>query len=411
MDMRAKKQNRRYTILGSTGSVGQATLDMLRRHDDAADHIEALVANTNVKTLIAQALEFRPKCAVIGDESKLPELKAGLSGTGVEVSAGRNAVLEAAQRPVDWVMSAIVGVAGLMPTLAAIENGSTIALANKESLVCAGPLVMKAAKRAGAHIIPVDSEHSAVFQTLDMNNKNRIHNITLTASGGPFLRWSSDDMAAVTPAQACKHPNWSMGAKISVDSATMMNKGLEVIEAAMLFDLPAEQIDVLVHPQSVVHSLVSYTDGSTLAHMSPPDMRVPISYALGYPERINWPAAALSLAELSQLTFEEPDTTRFPLLDMARSCLSMGQGISCILNAANEVAVQSFLTGQIGFLDIQRVVAEVVDYGLSKNLDNNHELDTILAIDDMARRWAYSAIVALGGGRRLSVDAKQSERV
>ncbi len=413
MDMQTHPTHTSYTILGSTGSVGTATLDLLRHTGVEPGQIEALVAHSNVEALIAQAREFQPKSVVLADEAGYPLLKTALAGLDIEVSAGDSAVLEAAQRPSDWVMAAIVGVAGLLPVLTAAKRGATIALANKESLVCAGQTLMTAAKRAGATILPVDSEHSAIYQVLEPENASQVDHITLTASGGPFRQSSLAEMAQVTARQACDHPNWSMGAKISVDSATMMNKGLELIEAALLFHMPEQNIDVLVHPESIVHSMVTYTDGSSLAQLSPPDMRTPIAYALGWPKRIAWPAPRLDLATLQSLTFERHDPRRFPLLDMARAALRLGGGMPCVLNAANEVGVEAFLMGKIGFLDIARVVAEVIEHALahdaSSAVQSAHDIEDILMLDKKARRWAVSVVAALG--TRVSHTPKHVEEV
>ncbi len=350
---------RRVTILGSTGSVGRNTVDLISRNREAFT-VEALVAASNVDALAAQARDLGARWAVIADPKRYQELKEALAGTNIGVAAGPEAVDEAGDRPADWVMSAIVGAAGLPPTLAAIRRGSVVAFANKECLVCAGDLLMREVQRHGATLLPVDSEHSAIFQVFDFAQAAQIEKIILTASGGPFREFDHAAMARVTPKQAVAHPNWSMGAKISVDSATMMNKGLEVIEAHHLFRMPAERIEVLVHPQSVIHSMVAYTDGSVLAQLGTPDMRTPIAYALGWPNRIEAPSPRLDLARLARLTFEPPDETRFPALALAREALRLGGGAPTILNAANEVAVSAFLQGEIGFLDIARSVEETL---------------------------------------------------
>ncbi|MCI0431487.1 MAG: 1-deoxy-D-xylulose-5-phosphate reductoisomerase [Rhodospirillales bacterium] len=351
---------RRVTILGSTGSVGCSTVDLLLRNPDRFE-VEALTAHRNVALLALQARQLRPRLAVIADPLLGPLLKDQLAGTGIETASGPAAVAEAAARPADWVMGAMVGAAGLAPTLAAIRRGAVVALANKECLVCAGALVMAEARRAGARVLPVDSEHSAVFQVLEEERPEAVERIILTASGGPFRSLSLEQMRQVTPAEALAHPNWEMGAKVSIDSATMMNKGLELIEAHHLFGLPAERIEVVVHPQSVVHSLVAYVDGSVLAQLGAPDMRTPIAYALAWPERLQWPAPRLDLARIGSLTFEAPDVERFPALALAREVLAAGGAAPTILNAANEVAVAAFLAGRIGFLDITRVVAAALE--------------------------------------------------
>src|ERR1700761_2099949 len=375
---------RSVTILGSTGSVGCNTVDLVEREPEKF-RVEALVANRNVGKLVEQATKLKAKLAVVSDASCYQDLKDALAGTGIEAAAGQQAVVEAAARPADWVMASIVGAAGLQPTLAAIERGATIGLANKETLVCAGSLVMKAVADHGATLVPVDSEHSAIYQVFDFHQKDQIDKIILTASGGPFRTKTTAEMRAMTPEQAVAHPNWSMGAKISVDSATMMNKGLELIEAYHLFGLPEEQIEILVHPQSVIHSLVAYHDGSVLAQLGTPDMRTPIAYALAYPARMTTPGKRLDLAAVAQLTFEAPDPVRFPALRLTRDALKAGGGAPTILNAANEIAVQSFLTRTIGFLDIARVVEETV---CALNDTAIGTLDDILALDAQARRMA-----------------------
>ena len=368
---------RRVSVLGSTGSVGCSTVDLLLR-DRESFTVEALAAGSNVALLVEQALALRPAFVALADPSARAALEAGLAGTGIQFAVGPQAVIEAAERPADWVMAAIVGAAGLSPTLAAIRRGAIVALANKECLVCAGDLVLAETKRSGATLLPVDSEHSAIFQVFDFARREGIERIILTASGGPFREADLADMRKVTPAEALAHPNWDMGAKISIDSATMMNKGLELIEAHYLFDIPESRIDVLVHPQSVIHSMVSYIDGSVLAQLGTPDMRTPIAYALGWPRRIATPAARLDLAALSRLTFEQPDPKRFPALRLARTALQSGGGAPTILNAANEVAVQHFLDRRIGFLDIADIVEEtlaVVDGGRATSLAEILELD------------------------------------
>lgn len=375
---------RRVTILGSTGSVGCSTVDLIGRDRDAYE-VVALTANGNAAALAAQAVALRPEVAVVADESCYADLKDRLAGTGIEAAAGAAAVCEAAARPSDWVMSAIVGAAGLAPTLAAVRRGCVIGLANKETLVCAGALVMAEVARHGATLLPVDSEHSAIFQVFDFAQPRAVSRIVLTASGGPFREWEAEAMAAVTPAQAVAHPNWSMGAKISVDSATMMNKGLELIEAAHLFPLPEDRIEILVHPQSVIHSMVEYVDGSMLAQLGTPDMRTPIAYALGWPRRIAAPSPRLDLAAVAQLTFQPPDPARFPALRLARHALQSGGCVPTLLNAANEVAVAKFLAGEIGFLDIARTVEGTIEKAASLPLET---LDDVLAADAEARRIA-----------------------
>jgi 1-deoxy-D-xylulose-5-phosphate reductoisomerase len=351
---------RRVSILGSTGSVGRNTIELVAAEPDKYA-VEALVALKNADLLAEQARAVGARLAVIADETKFAALKHALAGSGIEAAAGPAAVVEAAMRPADWVMAAIVGAAGLAPTLAAVERGALVALANKEVLVCAGGLVTAAARKHGATLLPVDSEHNAIFQCFDTEQSHAIERIMLTASGGPFRERPLSAMANVTPAEAVAHPNWRMGAKISVDSATMMNKGLEVIEATHLFALEGARIDVVVHPQSVIHGLVYYKDGSVLAQLGSPDMRTPIANTLGWPHRISAPSPRLDLASLGRLTFEAPDPERFPALRLARAALEEGGAAPIILNAANEIAVAAFLAGAIGFLDIAAIVEDSLD--------------------------------------------------
>jgi len=383
---------RRITILGSTGSIGCSTVDLIERNPGAYE-IEALTAHSNVEKLAAQARLLRPRLVVIGDETLYGALKEALAGTNIAVAAGKNALVEAATLPADWVMSAIVGAAGLEPTLAAVRRGVVVALANKESLVCAGDLVMAEVERAGATLLPVDSEHNAIFQVFDFDRVESIERLIVTASGGPFRTFARADMEKVTPEQAVAHPNWSMGAKISVDSATMMNKGLEVIEAAHLFPVPEARIEVLVHPQSVIHSMVAYVDGSVLAQLGSPDMRTPIAYALGWPKRMAAPSPRLDLAALGTLTFEAPDPVRFPALRLARQALQTGGAAPTVLNAANEVAVAGFLGRRIGFLDIARIVEETMDRAVAVRLSS---LDDVQAADAEARRIASDLVACAG---------------
>jgi 1-deoxy-D-xylulose-5-phosphate reductoisomerase len=351
----SSERPRSVSVLGSTGSVGCNTIDLIERQRDAFV-VEALTAHRNVDLLAEQARRLGARLAVIADPSRYAALRDALAGSGVEAAAGPEAVVDAAARPADWVMAAIVGAAGLAPTLAAIRRGAMVALANKEVLVCAGSLVMEEAARHGAKLLPVDSEHNAIYQVFDAAQPDAIDRIILTASGGPFRELSFDAMGHVTPEQAVKHPNWAMGAKISVDSATMMNKGLELIEAYHLFQLGDDRIDIVVHPQSIVHGLVVYRDGSVLAQLGSPDMRTPIAYTLAWPKRMAAPTKRLDLAALAQLTFQAPDDRRFPALRLARAALQQGGGSPTILNAANEIAVHAFLERAIGFLDIARIV-------------------------------------------------------
>ena len=369
---------RRVTILGSTGSVGQNTVDLLLRNREAFE-VEALTANRNPDRLAEQARALQARFAAIADPAHYPALKQALAGTGIETACGARAVVEAALRPADWVMAAIVGAAGLAPTLAAIQRGAIVALANKEALVCAGTLVMQEVTRCQATLLPVDSEHNAIWQCFDLARVDTIERIILTASGGPFRERDFEGMRGVTPQQAVAHPNWSMGAKISVDSATMMNKGLELIEAHHLFRLPLDRVEVVVHPQSIVHGAVVYRDGSVLAQLGSPDMRTPIAYALAWPSRIETPTKRLDLAAVGRLTFEPPDERRFPALRVAREALIRGGGCPTVLNAANETAVHAFLEGRIGFLEIVETVERTLDRlpgGKLESLDDVYNFDT-----------------------------------
>jgi 1-deoxy-D-xylulose-5-phosphate reductoisomerase len=394
---------RTVTVLGSTGSVGVSTLDLLDHaqvQGSAEVEIVALVAGRNIELLSKQALKWRPKLVVIQDEALLPELRERLKGSGVGCAAGPAAICEAAAMGAEWVMSAIVGAAGLAPTLAAARTGAIIGLANKESLICAGPALLETARKAGGVVIPVDSEHSAIFQVLQPDCLDRVAKLILTASGGPFRTWPREAMAGATREQAVNHPNWSMGAKISIDSATMMNKGLEMIEAAYLFSTSADRIDVLIHPQSVIHSMVEYQDGSTLAQLGPPDMRTPIACAFSWPDRLPWPAPALDLAAIGALTFEAPDLERFPAIALARSALNTGGMAPAAMNAANERAVAAFLDRRIGFLDIVAVVTETLtQMDAAGELDAGANADGALEIamttDGIARRVANDVLAGL----------------
>ena len=370
---------RRVAILGSTGSVGRNTIDIIALNP-AAYAVEALTAQDNAALLIEQARALRPRFVAIGNEAHHDTVKSALAGTGIEVGAGRAAVIEAAARPAEWVMSAIVGAAGLEPTLAAIKRGAVIGLANKETLVCAGSVVMREVARCNAVMVPVDSEHSAIYQCLEQGNAEAVEKIILTASGGPFRQKSLAEMAEMTPEQAVAHPNWSMGAKISVDSATMMNKGLEVIEARWLFDLPAEKIAVHIHPQSIVHSMVEYMDGSVIAQLGIPDMKTPIAYALSYPERLPLNLPPLDLCALGSLTFARPDLERFACLALAYEALRAGGTAPAVLNAANEVAVEAFLQGEIAFLAIPVIIRATLE---------RHRVGSLTHLDEALRadRW------------------------
>jgi 1-deoxy-D-xylulose-5-phosphate reductoisomerase len=384
----ADRAPRRISVFGATGSVGVNTLDVVSRHPGRFE-VEALTANGSVAVLAEQARRFGAKLAVVADESRYVDLKEALSGSGVEAAAGAAALVEAAERPAELVMSAIVGSAGLAPTMAAVRRGAVVALANKESLVCAGALVTRELSRCGATLLPVDSEHNAIFQVLDRSQPQAVEKIILTASGGPFRSLDQGGMAVVTPKQALAHPNWSMGAKISIDSATMMNKGLELIEAHHLFGIAEEQIEILVHAQSVIHSMVAYKDGSVLAQLGAPDMRTPIAYALGWPERIASPVERLDLAQIATLTFEAPDERRFPALRLAREALRAGGPAPAVLNAANEVAVEAFLSGAIPFLGI----AELVERCLQETQEPAPaSIEEVIEIDLRARQRAKAAL-------------------
>ena len=372
------------TILGATGSIGTSTLDLVEREPDRF-RVVALTANCDAERLAAAAIRTRASLAVVADESCLPALEAALAGTDVEAAGGAAAVEAAAASGADCTMSAIVGCAGLRPTLAAVAGGGTVVLANKEPLVSAGDLILAAARESGATLLPADSEHNAIFQCLDASRPEGVRRIILTASGGPFRDWTFDQMQVATPGQAVTHPNWSMGAKISVDSATLMNKGLELIEAAHLFPVPHDRIEIVIHPQSVIHSLVDHIDGSMLAQLGPSDMRVPIAHCLAWPERMATPMAPLDLVAIGKLEFQEPDPQRFPALRLARGALDAGGARPAILNAANEIAVAAFLAGRIGFLEIAAIVAHTLD---RYDPAAPRTLDDVLAVDAEARVYA-----------------------
>jgi len=379
---------RTISILGATGSVGTSTLDLVERAPDRF-RITALTAASNVDALAEAARRTNADLAVIADENLFSSLKDALAGTNIRVAAGDEGLAEAAAGDAELVMAAIVGCAGLKPVMAAIEAGKTVALANKESLVTAGQIMMRQAKASGVDILPVDSEHNAIFQCLGGNCCDQVSRLILTASGGPFRARSAEEMAAMTPEQAVAHPNWSMGAKISVDSATMMNKGLELIEAHHLYGLPSERIDIVVHPQSIVHSLVEFIDGSQLAQLGPSDMRVPIAHALAWPDRIETPVKRLNLAEIGRLDFEEPDESRFPALRLARQALEGDASRPVVLNAANEVAVAAFLDRRIGFADIARTVESAL---LGIDAKAPQSIDDVLELDRKTREVALATI-------------------
>ena len=378
-------QAMRLSVLGATGSIGTSTLDLVSR---TPEHFEivALTAQSNAKELAALARHHHARFAVIGDETRLDELRDALAGTRIRTAAGASALVEAALEPADCIMAAIVGAAGLRPTFAAVSQGARVALANKECLVSAGHVFTTAIARSGAELLPVDSEHSAVFQVLAGTDPAFIEKIVLTASGGPFRSWTREAIAAATPGQALRHPNWSMGAKITVDSATLMNKGLELIEAFYLFPVSADKLDCVIHPQSIVHCLISYVDGSVFAQMASPDMRTPIAVALAWPNRMVVPAEKLDLAHLAALTFEAPDEDRFPALRVARAAMRRGDTGPAVLNAANEIAVKAFLDRRIKLLDIAILVEETLDTAERRGaICPAQSLDDILAVDDLAR--------------------------
>jgi 1-deoxy-D-xylulose-5-phosphate reductoisomerase len=381
---------RRIAILGATGSIGKSTLDLVERSPERFE-VVSVTAASNVEALAAIARRTSAKLAVVADETRLPELTELLAGTGCRSATGEEALIEAATWQADVVIGAIVGCAGLRPVMAAVEAGLTVALANKEALVTAGELMTDAAASSGAVLLPVDSEHNAIFQCLAGSRREDLSNIILTASGGPFRTASAEAMRAATPAQAVAHPNWTMGAKISVDSATLMNKGLELIEAHYLFGVPSGQIDILVHPQSVVHSMVEFIDGSVLAQLGSPDMRIPIAYALAWPERIDTPAQRLDLGQIGRLDFERPDVSRFPALRLAREALEAEGAAPIALNAANEVAVAAFLAGQIGFMEIPPTVEQAMK---ESNFSAPRSIEDVLEIDRETRSRVQASMKA-----------------
>lgn len=384
--------SQRISVLGATGSVGQNTLDLIGRNREKFD-VVALTAQTNVDKLAELSINHNAELAVIGDDQAYSDLKSALAGTEVEVAAGREALVHAASLSADWTMAAIVGAAGLQPTLAAIRQGNTVALANKECLVCAGNLFMNEVSCASAKLLPVDSEHSAIFQSIHSSNAGEIDKITLTASGGPFLKWSSDQIAAAQPEDALNHPTWSMGAKISVDSATMMNKGLELIEAFHLFPVDSSQLEILVHPESIVHGLVSYRDGSVLAQLGTPDMRTPIAYSLAWPNRMETPTERLDLATIGKLTFISPDENKFPCLRIAREILEEGAFGGVALNAANEIAVEAFLNRTLSFTAIPKLIESVLDQMHADNPPSSlSTIEEVLVIDEESRKLARSLL-------------------
>src|SRR5215210_401845 len=383
---------RSITVLGATGSIGASTIDLLKR-EPSRYRVEALAANRNGAALAALARELNARFAAVADPAAYAELKEGLGGSGIQAGAGDSAVIEAAQRPSDWVMAAITGAAGLKSTLAAADRGATVALANKECLVCAGALFMRKAAQAGATVLPVDSEHNALFQAMSGDRREDVRRVILTASGGPFRTWSAEAIRGATREQALKHPNWSMGAKITIDSATMMNKGLEVIEAHHLFALPSEEIDVLVHPESVVHGLVEFRDGSLIAQLGSADMRIPIAHCLAWPVRIDGPAARLDLARIATLHFEEPDLIRFPALGLARRALEQGGAAPTVMNAANELAVAEFLQRRLTFNCIAALVEATLEAAEKRGLTTHlASVEQALSIDASARALAHELL-------------------
>jgi 1-deoxy-D-xylulose-5-phosphate reductoisomerase len=376
---------RTVTILGATGSVGTSTVDLIRR-DRAGYRVEALSAKSNSAALAALARDLGARFAAVADPAAYRELKDGLGSSGIESAAGEDAVIEAARRPADWVMAAVSGATGLRATMAAVERGATVALANKECLVCAGALFMRRAAQAKATVLPVDSEHNAVFQALGAGRREDVRRVILTASGGPFRTWSVEAIRNATLEQALRHPNWSMGPKITIDSATLMNKGLELIEAHHLFALAPADIDVLVHPQSVVHAMVEFRDGSLIAQLEPPDMRIPISHCLGWPARIEAPAARLDLDRMATLSFEKPDVERFPALALARRAMEAGNGAPTVLNAANEVAVAEFIAGRLSFGGIPALVAAAMEAAAGRGLMREPgSVEEAVAVDHNSR--------------------------
>ena len=379
---------RTVTILGATGSVGASTVDLIKREPERY-RVESISARRNAAALGKIAREVGARHAVVADPAAYADLKSALSGSRIEAAAGEEALIEAAQRPADWVMASISGSVGLKPTMAAIERGATVALANKECLVCAGGLFMRRAASTGATVLPVDSEHNAVFQALGSGHRADVRRAILTASGGPFRTWSKEAIRAATPEQALRHPNWSMGPKITIDSATLMNKGLELIEAHHLFALRPDEIDVLVHPQSIVHGLVEFRDGSVVAQLGSPDMRIPIAHCLAWPRRINGPALRLDLIKVRELTFEAPDLDRFPALALARQAMETGGAAPTVLNATDEVAVAEFMAGRIGFTSIAALVEATLEAAARRNLlAEPTSIDAAMAVDHIARSLA-----------------------
>ena len=392
MDYRpsSKAKLRRISILGATGSIGKSTLSIVETHPDLYK-VVAVTGGGNVARLVEVARATRAEFVAIADETKLENLKEALSSLPCEVAGGDAGIIEAAKISCDMTISAIVGFAGLAPTLAALDSCQTLALANKESLVCAGTLVRKKAATNNVTLLPMDSEHNAIFQALNGEKIESVEKVTLTASGGPFRTWSKDQIAKAGPEQALKHPNWSMGAKITIDSATLMNKGLEIIEAHQLFPISHDQLDVVVHPESIIHGMVSFVDGAVIAELGCPDMCTPIAHCMGHPERISAPVERLSLAKLGSLTFEEPDYNRFPMLGLALQALAKGDVATNLLNAANEIAVHQFLNKELSFYGMSDLVAKVLDEGL-KNFSGSQSIDSLeeaIEVDHFARNKGF----------------------
>lgn len=384
---------RRVSVFGATGSIGQNTLDLIARDPDAYD-VVTLTGGQNIPQLARDAIRFRAKVAVTAHEALLPQLRDALAGSDVDAAAGAGALAEAAARPADWVMSAIVGAAGLAPGLKALEQGATLALANKESMVCAGALVKATAQKHGAMVLPVDSEHSAVFQALIGEDINAVERIIITASGGAFRDWPLAKLATATPDQAATHPNWDMGQRITIDSASLFNKALEVIETNEFFDISSEQIEVLIHPESMMHALVGFRDGGLMAHLGAPDMRHAIGFALHYPDRKTLPVGRIDLADIAQLTFRPPDEARHPALRLAREVMQTGGLAGAVFNAAKERALDAFIAQEIGFLDMAAVVEEVLDRltAASGHIHAQMTLDNVVRVDHVARQEAEKVI-------------------
>lgn len=389
---------RRVSILGATGSIGQNTIDLIARNPDAYD-VVALTGAGNIAQLAADARQLGADVAVTAHEDRLGDLRAALEGTGIEAAAGQAALIEAAWRPADWVMSAIVGAAGLAPGLAALEQGATLALANKESLVCAGALVLETARRSGARLLPVDSEHSAVFQGLVGEDMSAVERVIITASGGAFRDWPLEQLAQATLAQASSHPNWDMGQRITIDSATMFNKALELIETREFFGVDPDQIEVVVHPESLIHALVGFRDGALMAHVGPPDMRHAIGYALNWPARDTLPVARLDLAEIGQFTFRAPEEARYPALALARAVMARGGLAGAVFNGAKERSLDAFIAGRIGFLDMAAIVEEVLTRFDARPglIDAAITLDNVTQTDHLARQWADNVMAERAG--------------